>query len=206
MWGTVLCASVHLRPDIHIACEDAVYVRQSSDVLACCLQELIAQRPALPPTAVPTTAAPTPDLSLPNAQAPTTSVDPGSMPASSQTPGGVQAVASTSQQAVPAAVRPSTAPAPALAKPKPPAGVRGGVKGKLSAEAPTFALGWFADSGEDCGEERLWLEEQMLVADGVKDKVRLPPPPQPSPPPQPLLGARAPLVYPGPPNNPRLPV
>ena len=101
-----------------------------------------------------------------------TDVDPGSVPVPSQTPGGVQAAASTSQQAAPAAVRPSTAPAPA--KPKPPAGVRGGVKGKVSAEAPTFALGWFADSGEDCGEERLWLEEQMLVADGVKDKVMFP--------------------------------
>ena len=138
------------------------------------MQELIAQRPALPPTALPTTAAPVPDPSQPNTQAPTTDVDPGSVPVPSQTPDGVQAVASTSQQAVPAAVRPSTAPAPALAKPRPPAGVRGGVKGKISAEAPTFALGWFADSGEDCGEERLWLEEQMLVADGVKDKVMFP--------------------------------
>ena len=50
---------------------------------------------------------------------------------------------------------------------------KAGVRGKGSAEAPSFALGWFADSGEESGEERLWLEEQMLVADGVKDKVSL---------------------------------
>ncbi len=60
--------------------------------------------------------------------------------------------------------------APALQKkPKPPAG-KGGVKNKVPAEGVSFALGWFADSGEDDGEERLWLEEQMMVADGVKEK------------------------------------
>ena len=64
-------------------------------------------------------------------------------------------------------------PGPAAAapkKPKPPFGKAGAKKG-ASAEKVSFALGWFADSGEDTGEERLWLEEQMMVADGVKEKV-----------------------------------
>ena len=47
----------------------------------------------------------------------------------------------------------------------------GRAKKSLPAEPVSFALGWFADSGENDGEERLWLEEQMLVADGVKEKV-----------------------------------
>lgn len=62
-----------------------------------------------------------------------------------------------------------SSPGPVLQKKsKPPVG-----RGRTSspAEAVTFALGWFADSGENDGEERLWLEEQMLVADGVKEKV-----------------------------------
>ena len=61
----------------------------------------------------------------------------------------------------------SPSPAPQK-KAKPPVG-RG--KTSPSAEPVSFALGWFADSGEGDGEERLWLEEQMLVADGVKEKV-----------------------------------
>jgi len=71
-----------------------------------------------------------------------------------------------------------SATSPALAsiparqkKPRPPVGKAGAKKG-ASAETVSFALGWFADSGEDNGEERLWLEEQMLVADGVKEKVQ----------------------------------
>ena len=55
-------------------------------------------------------------------------------------------------------------------KPKPPV-TKGGSKKAPQVELVSFALGWFADSGEDNGEERLWLEEQMLVADGVKEKV-----------------------------------
>ena len=61
----------------------------------------------------------------------------------------------------------SPAPAPQK-KAKPPVGR---TKQTTSAEAVSFALGWFADSGGNDGEERLWLEEQMLVADGVKEKV-----------------------------------
>lgn len=61
----------------------------------------------------------------------------------------------------------SPAPAPPK-KAKPPVGR---AKQTTSAEPVSFALGWFADSGENDGEERLWLEEQMLVADGVKEKV-----------------------------------
>ena len=55
-------------------------------------------------------------------------------------------------------------------KPKPPVGKAGAKKG-APAEKASFALGWFADSGENTGEERLWLEEQMMVADVVKEKV-----------------------------------
>lgn len=55
-------------------------------------------------------------------------------------------------------------------KPKPPV-TKGGSKKRPLVDPVSFALGWFADSGEDNGEERLWLEEQMLVADGVKEKV-----------------------------------
>lgn len=95
------------------------------------------------------------------------------MPGSGQAAANADTVASTSQQPAVAeatAARPSTAPSPR----KPTAvSSKAGVKGKMSADAPSFALGWFADSGEDSGEERLWLEEQMLVADGVKDKVSL---------------------------------
>lgn len=61
--------------------------------------------------------------------------------------------------------------APPPKKPKPPVGKSGVKKKGEPTEAVTFALGWFADSGENEGEERLWLEEQMLVADGVKEKV-----------------------------------
>ena len=57
---------------------------------------------------------------------------------------------------------------PAQKKAKPSVGW---AKQTTSAEPVSFALGWFADSGENDGEERLWLEEQMLVADGVKEKV-----------------------------------
>ena len=78
---------------------------------------------------------------------------------------------------LPAALGPSsaglsvTSPPPApQKKPKAPVG-KGGSKKGTPAEPVSFALGWFADSGEDNGEERLWLEEQMLVADGVKEKV-----------------------------------
>ena len=61
---------------------------------------------------------------------------------------------------------------PVLAPPKKSKAPVGGAKKKLEPSEPvTFALGWFADSGEDEGEERLWLEEQMIVADGVKEKV-----------------------------------
>lgn len=67
---------------------------------------------------------------------------------------------------------PALASAPARQKkPRLPVGKAGAKKG-ASAETLSFALGWFADSGEDDGEERLWLEEQMLVADGVKEKVQ----------------------------------
>ena len=38
---------------------------------------------------------------------------------------------------------------------------------------PDFAKGWFADSGQDLGEDRLQLEEQLLVDDATKDLVRL---------------------------------
>ena len=70
------------------------------------------------------------------------------------------------------ATSPALASAPARQKkPRPPVGKAGAKKG-ASAETVTFALGWFADSGEDDGEERLWLEEQLLVADGVKEKVQ----------------------------------
>lgn len=62
-----------------------------------------------------------------------------------------------------------TSPGPApQPKAKPPVGR---AKKATPAEPVSFALGWFADSGENDGEERLWLEEQMLVADGVKEKV-----------------------------------
>ena len=61
---------------------------------------------------------------------------------------------------------------PVLAPPKRAKPPVGGMKKKVEPSEPvTFALGWFADSGEDEGEERLWLEEQMIVADGVKEKV-----------------------------------
>lgn len=63
--------------------------------------------------------------------------------------------------------RPMTSPAP-MPKAKPPVGR---AKKATPAEPVSFALGWFADSSENDGEERLWLEEQMLVADGVKEKV-----------------------------------
>lgn len=70
------------------------------------------------------------------------------------------------------ATSPALASAPARQKkPRPPVGKAGAKKG-ASEETVSFALGWFADSGEDDGEERLWLEEQMLVADGVKEKVQ----------------------------------
>ena len=70
------------------------------------------------------------------------------------------------------ATTPALASIPARQKnPRPPVGKAGAKKG-ASAETVSFALGWFADSGEDNGEERLWLEEQMLVADGVKEKVQ----------------------------------
>lgn len=62
-----------------------------------------------------------------------------------------------------------TSPAPAP-QPKAKAAL-GRAKKAAPAEPVSFALGWFADSGENDGEERLWLEEQMLVADGVKEKV-----------------------------------
>ena len=95
------------------------------------------------------------------------------VPGSGQAAANADTVASTSQQPAvveATAARPSTAPSPR----KPTAvSSKAGVKGKVSADTPSFALGWFADSGEDSGEERLWLEEQMLVADGVKDKVSL---------------------------------
>lgn len=65
----------------------------------------------------------------------------------------------------------ATSPAPtAQTKPKLPIS-KAGVKKGVPTEGVSFALGWFADSGEDDGEERLWLEEQMMVADGVKEKV-----------------------------------
>ena len=38
---------------------------------------------------------------------------------------------------------------------------------------PDFAKGWFADSAADSGEDRLQLEEQLLVDDATKDLVRL---------------------------------
>ena len=70
------------------------------------------------------------------------------------------------------ATSPALASAPARQKKtRPPVGKAGAKKG-ASAGTVSFALGWFADSGEDDGEERLWLEEQMLVADGVKEKVQ----------------------------------
>lgn len=65
----------------------------------------------------------------------------------------------------------SPGPAPQK-KAKPPVGATRG-KPSPPAEPVTFALGWFADSGGNDGEERLWLEEQMLVADGVKEKVSI---------------------------------
>ena len=95
------------------------------------------------------------------ASLPQGSVQPALVPAASPgavvVPGAISAGLSIS----------SPAPAPQK-KAKPPVGRQ---KQTTSAEPVSFALGWFADSGENSGEERLWLEEQMLVADGVKEKV-----------------------------------
>ncbi len=85
---------------------------------------------------------------------------PGMIPSLGATAGGLSATS------------PALASAPARQKKaRPPVGKAGAKKG-ASAETVSFALGWFADSGEDNGEERLWLEEQMMVADGVKEKVQ----------------------------------
>ena len=95
------------------------------------------------------------------ASLPQGSVQPALFPATS--PGAVVVPGGSS------AGLPISSPAPApQKKAKPPVGR---AKQTTSAEPVSFALGWFADSGENDGEERLWLEEQMLVADGVKEKV-----------------------------------
>lgn len=149
------------------------------------MQELSAQQPSAEANiAAPAAAVPSQDASQPPAHSEATptaqpSTSAAAAAGASQAPSAPETASSNLQQ--PAAAKTSVMPAAAAAAraPKPlgsKAQTKAGVKGKVVAEAPSFALGWFADSGEDYGEERLWLEEQMLVADGVKDKVNTVPP------------------------------